>query len=387
LLRKAAGRGVLVGDDPKSHLDADTIAAFAENALPVKSRTIYTQHLAQCDPCRMSLASLISINAAAEPAVAAAAAPVPAVDIPWYRKLFLAPNLAYVMGGLVLLFGGMLGVFVLQRSYSGDATTLSKVEEPSAAQNAPARAEGANSLYAANTTSNAGTNAPGEIPRSVGVADQQMAESNTTATVPAPPPPVTTSSDSVASAAPAKDQPTDLLDKDKAAAGQPMAKEAPKQREEDEKAKNEVKLAAAEQEARKQDANQVNIFRNQQQNQMTPGAGNSKAIGPSRSDVQRDNRAYDSRAVDDLSTRAKKTEKPATASTEGYASSKRNVGGKTFELKQGAWYDSSYSGQKTKNVRRSSDDYRKLDVGLRSIADNLGGTVVVVWNGKAYRIQ
>jgi hypothetical protein len=328
------------------------------------------------------------MNAEAEPAMAAAAAPVPAVSIPWYRKLFQAPNLAYVMGGLMLLFGGMLGLFVLQRSYSGDTTSLSKVEEPSAAQNAPARAEGANSLYAANTTSNAATNAPGEIPRSVGVSDQPLAESNTTAAAPsAPPPPVATSSDSVASAAPAKDQPTDLLDKDKAAAGQPMAKEAPKQREEDEKAKNEVKLAAAEQEARKQDANQVNIFRNQQQNQMTPGAGNSKTMGPNRSDVQRDNRAYDSRSVDDLSTRAKKNEKPATASTEGYASSKRNVGGKTFELRQGAWYDSSYSGQKTKNVRRSSDDYRKLDGGLRSIADNLGGTVVVVWNGKAYRIQ
>jgi hypothetical protein len=381
LLRKAAGRGLLVGDKPKDHLDADTIAAFAENALPQKSRTIYTQHLAQCDPCRMSLANLISMNAEAEPAMAAAAAPVPAVSVPWYRKLFQAPNLAYVMGGLVLLFGGLLGVFVLQRSYSGDATSLSKVEEPSAAQNAPARAEGGNSLYAANTTANSATNAPGEIPRSIGVADQPMAESNSATAAPAPAPPVALSSDTATAAAPTKDQPADLLDKDKVAAGQSMAKEAPK-REEDEKAKNEVKLAAAEQEARKQDANEVNIFRNQQQNQMTPGAGNNKTMGPSRNAIQRDNHAYD-----DLSMRAKKTEKPAADSTEGYAGSKRSVGGKTFELKQGAWYDSSYSGQKTKNVRRSSDEYRKLDSGLQNIAISLSGTVVVVWNGKAYRIQ
>jgi len=27
LLRRAAGRGVLVGDDPKKHMDADAIAA------------------------------------------------------------------------------------------------------------------------------------------------------------------------------------------------------------------------------------------------------------------------------------------------------------------------------------------------------------------------
>jgi hypothetical protein len=383
LLRKAAGRGVLVGDKPKDHLDADTVAAFAENALPAKSRTIYTQHLAECDPCRVSLANLISMNAAAEPAIAAVAAPVPAVSIPWYRKLFLAPNLAYVMGGLVLVFGGLFGLIVLQRSYSGDTAMLSKAEEAPATQNAPARAEGANSLYSSNANSNAASNVSGEIPRSVGVADQPMTESNTAATAaPAPPPAIST--DNAAAAAPAKDQPVDLLDKDKsAAAGQPVAKEAPK-REEDEKARD-LKLAATEQEARKQNANEVNIFRNSQQNQMTPGAGN-KTVGPSRNDVQRDNRAYDNRPSDDLLQRSKKADKPA-AMAEGFANSKRSVGGKTFELKQGAWYDTAYANQKTKNVRRASDDYRKLDGGLRSIADTLGGTVVIVWNGKAYRIQ
>jgi hypothetical protein len=383
LLRKAAGRGVLVGDDAKSHLDAETIAAFAENALPSKSRTIYTRHLAACDPCRMTLAGLISLNAEAESAMAAAAAPVPAVSIPWYRKLFLAPNLAYVMGGLVLVFGGLFGLIVLQRSYSGDTATLSKAEEAPATQNAPARAEGANSLYSSNANSNAATNASGEIPRSVGVADQPTAESNSAV---AQTQPMITSSDTAAAPPPpAKDLSVDALDRDKAAAGQPAPKEAPK-REEDERQKNEAKLAATEQESRKQDANQVNIFRSQQNNQMTPGSG-LKVVGPSRNDIQRDNRAYDDRTLDDKAKSIKKAEKPAPTMSEGYATSTRSIGGKTFQLRQGAWYDSSYSGQKTKNVRRSSDDYKKLDGGLRSIADTLGGTVVVVWNGKAYRIQ
>ena len=381
LLRRAAGRVVLVGDDAKSHLDADTIAAFAENALPEKSRMIYTQHLAACDPCRTTLAGLITLNAEAEPAMAAAAAALGAASVPWYRKFFLAPNLAYVMGGLVLVFGGLFGLIALQRSFSGDTATLSKVEEAPAIQNAPARAEGANSLFAANTNSNTAINAPGEIPRSVGVADQPMAESNAVA---GPPPPVTTSSDTAA-AAPAKDLSIDGLDKGKAAAaGQPLPKEAQK-REEDERAKNEVKLAAAEQEAKKQDANQVNVFRNQQ-NQMTPGAGN-KTAGPSRSDIQRDNRALDDLAVNSRKVQQMKAEKPAATMSEGYATSTRSAGGKTFQLKQGAWYDSAYSGQKTKNIRRSSDDYRKLDSGLRSIADSIVGTVVIVWNGKAYSIQ
>ena len=46
LLRKSgeASRGVLVGDKPdekpKVHLDADQLSAFAENAMPEKSRTL-----------------------------------------------------------------------------------------------------------------------------------------------------------------------------------------------------------------------------------------------------------------------------------------------------------------------------------------------------------
>ena len=65
----------------------------------------------------------------------------------------------------------------------------------------------------------------------------------------------------------------------------------------------------------------------------------------------------------------------------------RAVGGKTFNNRDGAWYDSSYHGQATANYRRGTAEYKKLDVGLRSIADTLGGTVVIVWKAKAYRIQ
>jgi len=345
---------------------------------------IYTQHLAVCNPCRTTLAGLITLNAESEPAMAAAAAPATAASVPWYRALFASRNLAYTMGALVLVFGGLLGFIVLRNSYLGENTTLSKVEDVQTAQNAPARAEGANSLT---STTNANSNStgiePGEIPRSVGVADEQLpAEPNAIA---APPPGFSAASNTAG--APDKDQSPVGLDKEKAAAGQPAEPvDAPK-REEEERAKNEVKLAATEQEMRKQDA-AGNVFRNQQ-NQMTPGAGN-KTTGPSRADVQRDNRAYDARQLDDRALmKAKKSESPAVAaeSTDSVTATVKRAGGKTFELKQGVWYDTAFQGQKTKNVRRSSDDYRKLDGGLRSIADTIGGTVVVIWNGKAFRVQ
>jgi hypothetical protein len=69
------------------------------------------------------------------------------------------------------------------------------------------------------------------------------------------------------------------------------------------------------------------------------------------------------------------------------ASGHREVNGKSFSRVGSVWYDAAYQGQQTKDVRRGTNEYKKLDSGLRSIADTLGGTVVVVWRDGAYRIQ
>jgi hypothetical protein len=69
------------------------------------------------------------------------------------------------------------------------------------------------------------------------------------------------------------------------------------------------------------------------------------------------------------------------------SSGRRQISGKTFNRTDGAWYDSAYRNQPTTNVRRGTNDYQKLDSGLRSIANQLDGVVVVVWKTKAYRIQ
>ena len=64
-----------------------------------------------------------------------------------------------------------------------------------------------------------------------------------------------------------------------------------------------------------------------------------------------------------------------------------STGGKTFKRKDNVWYDSAYRGQPTTNVTRGTSEYKKLNSGLRGIAENLGGTVIAVWKEKAYRIQ
>jgi hypothetical protein len=372
LLRKATDRGVLVGDKPKVHLDADVLAAFAENAVPEKSRVIYTQHLAECDPCRKTLSNLITMNAAAEPELAAAAAAPVVAGVPWYRKLFSAPSLAYVMGGLVLVLGGMMGFIILQNSYTGDVT-VSQVQEPQTFQSANAeRVEGlaANSSNITAANSNAVSNVPGEIPRSVGTAEESADQTVAAQATPAPPP--ATTDVTVTSAAPT------AVPMDKAAAP-PVMKEAPKlAKSEAEAAKVEEKRSDRDQDAakKKDEGYERNIQQNQSQIQMIPNTSS----GPRQ--MQRDNRVFN-----DDGLRARQSERSAKAPSAGGTSGVKTAGGKKFELKQGAWYDTAYRGQGTKNVRRGTSEYRDLDGGLRSIADSIGGTVVVVWNGKAYRIQ
>jgi len=45
------------------------------------------------------------------------------------------------------------------------------------------------------------------------------------------------------------------------------------------------------------------------------------------------------------------------------------------------------SSMAVRRVARGSEDFAALDSRLRSIAEQLSGEVIVVWKGKAYRIQ
>ncbi|HSQ24698.1 MAG TPA: hypothetical protein VLN44_09810, partial [Pyrinomonadaceae bacterium] len=75
------------------------------------------------------------------------------------------------------------------------------------------------------------------------------------------------------------------------------------------------------------------------------------------------------------------------ASTEE-APQTRSAGGKKFRKQGAAWVDQKFKSSMTiKSVSRGSDEFAALDSGLRSIAQQLGGEVIVVWKGKAYLIK
>lgn len=378
---RLAGHGK-AGETLNAHLDADEISAFAENAMPEKTRALHMAHMAECDRCRRILSRLIVLNSEMAPETAAVAAPaIHEAVTPWYRKLLLFPNLAYVMGGLVLVFGGLLSFTILQ-NLGGGATSISQIADAPAARGPMAQPEPEYS-ESSNTVSNA---------------------SNVAVNINSASAPGVASSDAAANSAPLGTvlEPTETVTEEKmetrevagisvdgastgkageiapaaaAPPAKPAAIEQPKDADLARARKEENKLAEAE----KSDAATVTVTaddakkRSVKSKQANEAQLRSQAGGPMKA---KPGPSRDSQQ--NFPNRADNTfEMPIT----------KNVGGRSFTFRNGAWYDSAFRGQPTINVRRSSDEYRKLDRGLRSIAESISGTVVVVWGAKAYRIQ
>lgn len=364
ILRRSQA-GVASGVTPSgAHLDADAVAAFVEGALPDKSKRLYMEHFADCGGCRKLLTQSILMNQTAAPEAAIAAEVVPAAAVPWYSKLFRTPNLAMAMGALVLTFGGVLGYLVLQNRDSQNATVSQVADQQRPADPysiGGAAANTANTSAAANTASNTAAapfnTPPPSIPNTgtapsvtldgrsaddtFAVAQPEAAKpieqpaSTTTASEPKPPPPPPVFAD--------REQP--------GAVGGVVAEEKVND------SKDEDTVLAAKKKVAGED-------RGRRDMPAAPAkSGPARAAGP----VQMQSNQVNSNVVEMSVT--------------------RKVSGRTFENRNGAWYDRKYSGQATTNVRRGTDDFNKLDSGLRKIANELGGVVVVVWKYKAYRIQ
>jgi len=337
------------------HLDADEISAFAENALPEKIKQKYTIHLADCSRCRSILSNLISLNAKTltEVTHAEKTDKVRAV-IPWYRKLFAYPNLAYTMGALVLAFTGLIAVVVLQNTSNSPSFEVSQIAEqtekaqgPSFEQVLPTEESFSNSMMS-NITPNVSTANAASV----------LTENKTTNALAA------NSNMSVAA-------------KPKASANESSRTEInannfallPNKNNLQHEGANSNTTANENEKLRKQE-NQIKkaeAFEDVNATKPTPNQyASSPTVGRTAS-------------ADTLSAKAKKNALETSETT--------SFGGKAFKRANGVWIDSAYKGQSTTNISRGTSEYKKLDKGLRSIVENIGGTVIVVWKEKAYRIQ
>lgn len=354
------------------HLDADEISAFAENALPEKARKRYTMHLADCDSCRKNLSELILLNAENEPEIVAEKAEAETVapaQIPWYRKLFAFPNLAYTMGALILAFVGLTAFIGLQNLNSGNSEVAQSNTASRESETAPYAPSSMNSNASAAKSNDLSDSAQ---------ANSNVAE-NTAIISPEGTPEFLNDNKTLAKsdAEPLKsksaNEPQDenksvFADKvNDAPTGGTVLKQPQTEVLSESARTNEDDVIAAK---------PAPIIR------ATPGSVSS-APKPAEKAAKR-KEVLTTRGAEE--ERADKDERDRKLESQGFGSS-RKINGKTFTRKGSVWYDSAYRNQPTTNVRRNTNEYRNLDSGLRSIGNQLDGVIVVVWKEKAYRIE
>lgn len=364
ILRKA--RGAVSVSAKTAHLDADTIAAFVENALPQHAKLRNIEHFADCDSCRKQLSFAMSLNEPSERTEAASTpAPIAEIPIPWYSKLFRTPNLALAMGALVVAFSGIIGYLAIQNRSAADQSSVAvaNASKPMASEPSTGR-----------TASNSATEA-NKTAGNTSVNPAAPAASPATVTNPTTSPLGTTSS---ADEAPRVDQP---LVASKPADTDTYGGTADKEKPESK--------SAGTQPAPQPKTAEPTETRDNKAEALKSGADVTLADrGMTNDDSISREGPYSPKKKDSGPTRAGPSVTQQQSNANIYNQTQiRSVGGKSFDNRGGVWYDTAYNGQPMIRVTRGSDAYKDLDGSVKRAAESLGGTVVVVWKAKAYRIQ
>ena len=376
------------------HLDADEMNTFAEAALPAVARARYVSHLAQCDHCRQQVAQI----ALAGGAVIRAESVVPSKPerLTFWQGVsaFLAPaGLRYAAFAAVLLIVAGVAYIALRRPQQPNDLVASRTESeqhPASAVQPPA-APTNGAATEANTRPQQSNS-----PSTASIGSDQSEKRGADKLAGAPPAPTMMKEAPLAPAVETKKAATESdLAKSQPSYAPPPPGEADQPasvggvaaKREPQKAEAMDKIASAERE--RSQGLVVTQSRDDRQVKDQSVATQRRAVdekskgGPSRNLENQAGRNANENRVENmpLSISAPKPNDTEEGQT-------RSVGGRKFRKQGNAWVDQKLKSSMTlKSVARSSDEFNSLDSGLRSIAQQLGGEVIVVWKGKAYLIK
>lgn len=413
LLRRYARRNGeamhAIGDSPGgsrdaagAHMDADEMSAYAEGVLPEAARSRYVAHLADCDACRklvtnLTLATGIALKESARISVADASPSKSWRE--WLAALFSPPVLRYGVPALALL-AVIVVAFVATRPQrerqftARNETVVNQTRGPGAANGNTSALTTTDTVAEGHSNSNAIT-----------LAEQPQAPSTSSATTAATPvktlpadqdapsAPQTSTSQTTdqAPGAASREQGEVLSRKDDATvtnkpASPPPPAATPAPKIEDGRDKQGAqKKAGSERDEEKR------------ANQSSPGVAGAT---PAQNEIAEDrNTTSKSEGMSDRGNRAGRrvfgaattTPAPNTATQKERAAETRQVAGRQFRRQGNSWVDTAYkSSRSLTNVARGSEQYRALvadEPGLRTVAEQLGGDVIVVWKSRAYRFH
>jgi hypothetical protein len=379
------------------HLDADELNAFAEGALPPAARSRYVSHLADCDDCR-KLASQLAIAAGRVEEVRVPASES-TTEQPWWRKIstvFAPPVLRYVAFAVVLV--AVVGIaFVVWRRPRPAAPDLIAQNQPAAQTGEAVKPSQTHEPANAGEAQREGTIAKAvPQPTAAPFSDQKKLESSEANSPPPPKPadalaaketaPATTAgstsglprseaSPSYAPAPPTESERADIRSRGQQNVGGLLAGGSTRN-ESSEKYKVMDRSRSGEpakdrDEDRARAANQPAATENKQED------------APARGRTESRTAPVPSRSVQEMRIENRKADKTEETETE-----MRSVGGRKFKRQGNAWVDVKLkTSMAIRTISRDSEDFEKLDSGLRSIVHQLSGQIIVVWKGKAYRIQ
>jgi hypothetical protein len=402
LLLRAMGRRVAAspssanaggGESPSSdHLDADALIAFAENALPVKARSRYLEHLADCNRCRSILIGL-SANSEIEPEkIEVKLTGKSSTLIERLMTVFRIPVLQYGLPVAAVLMLVTTVLFTTMRTSNHSLVAVSdrapelagtsehQVSNPEATITSDGRAVGNANKKEQQLQSEASQLEP--KPNGIGTAE----ESKRAASGQVDEKSVASAKDSdsldrlfdkgkqdgegIREGSSSSSLPSSMARSAPQGPPPPAAKTAePEQRRD--KAVDDISSAdqPAEQ-AKKAETRNLELAKS---GSVAVNGARARRKEPSPAENERG--AAIGGASGDLS----------------YAEVERTVGGKRFRKEDGGWVDTSFSSSASAiNIRRGSEQYRALladEPGLRVFAEQLAGSVIVVWKGHAYRFH
>jgi hypothetical protein len=357
------------------HLDADELNAYAENAVPTTSRIRYTEHLADCAMCRKLVVEL-SRSATVSASYSTVETKAPSSLKQFLAWLFSPLVLRYVGPAFAVIAVVAVALVVLQQKRTIDF--VAQNQRGSSSTLVGENEEKAKAPVLKDNVSEKATTASGEQQQSDTRAvnraareDTQKAQAFDKAT--------TDDSRKMAKEAPRDEASSVAAEAPPKFAPEPAAAPAPKpvanEVETDKEVARQKKPAAVEEAGSKE------------------GDANSKLdrISASRSGPQKtESLPVAGRSVQGILSK----DAPARVASEKRARNDedvRSIAGRRFIKKGGVWVDSAYdSSRPTVNLSRGSEQYRALiadEPGIRTIAEQLDGEVVVVWKGRVYRIR
>ena len=397
LLRRYAK--VTAGTKSTDHLEPDELNAFAEGTLPAAARAHYLSHLADCNDCRRIVTELVAASGRVEQV--GAAPPRPAVTESWGHRIgtFFAPaRLRYAVFAVILVAVAGIG-FAIWRGSHGRPTDLVAQSKQTADQNA-------HPVSQSQEPSVNGVVSPERSPAVAKAVPQPTAASAVDQKLPvtsAVSPPPSKPADAFA-------QQKEIAPVSTARAAEPSANTAapsyaPPPRVETERA-----------DTRSREQQNLDLIHGPQRGESVEKSKSMDDRSRGTADFAKTRDEDGARTGSDQpgakeesknAPTARKRSEPRTAGLLGQSAAgerqeepksdkaappeeadTRTVGGRKFKRQGNAWVDVKLkSSMSLKTISRGSEDFEKLDSGLRSIAQQFGGPVVVVWKGKAYRIQ